>query len=535
MSDLLQSGHHPDADQLNAFVEHTLPRHEQEQTLAHLAICPDCRSIVSLSLPPADEVPELRRDPVRKSWFLGGSLVWPVAAALAGLVLFFVHFHNVAIHRRIGIAPTQLAVSPPPAPLPNATALAPTTPKEQSTHPSEKESHDRSAKAPIGTSKTANRAQTEAFVENQNIPVSPLETRNRAELKAPQPKPKTEPANRPMQSSSGPIAANLVTNGVVLQVPALDAKDSLQQNASAGLRDRSPAAPPPAPPIQAFRQDETAGAPVARASSQTVEVAGSATPVATLSSISDSLLLSPPKSTVAQHPLPSGLAVLSLVSAGRQTLAIDIHNALFLSEDNGMHWKSIPSQWQGRAVKVDLASAVEVSGRRSTIDGNIVRSASKVTAIGGPILSPSAKSTLAGTVTDTTGAAIADASIVVGNATTPNIRTVKTGRDGQYLVDDLVPGSYQVEAQANGFNVQQVAVTLAPSRQSLANIALSVGQAAQNVTVDAAAISIETPSPAKKKTSEPSLTGIQPPPLFEITTDTGERWTSIDGQTWKRK
>src|ERR1700761_7119582 len=119
MSELLQSGHHPDADQLSAFVEHALPRHEQEQMLAHLAICPDCRSIVSLSLPPVEEAPGLHHEPVRKSWFFGGGFVWPAAAALAGLVLFMVHVHNAGVQRKIGVAPTQLAVSNPPAPLPN--------------------------------------------------------------------------------------------------------------------------------------------------------------------------------------------------------------------------------------------------------------------------------------------------------------------------------------------------------------------------------------------------------------------------------
>jgi Carboxypeptidase regulatory-like domain/Putative zinc-finger len=538
MSELLQSGHHPDADQLNAFVEHTLPRHEQEQTLAHLAICPDCRSIVSLSLPPVDAVPALHREPVRRSWFLGGSFVWPVAAALAGLVLFFVHVHNVAIHRRIGVAPTQLAVSPPPAPLPNATT--PTTPRAQPPLSSEQQTRDRDrrAKAAVGASKT-NQAQTEAVIENQSIAAVPLQARNLGGLKGVQTRSPIESANKPTQSSNGAVVANSVTNGPVPpQIQASNAKDFLQQNGSGGrsgnLRDQSPAAVPAAPPPMPFRQGELAGA-APGASSQTVEVTGSAAPVATLSSMSNSLILNKEKSILAQRPLPSGLAVLSVVSAGRQMLAIDTHNALFFSDDNGMHWKTIPSQWQGKAVKVDVASAPSQPGQRSTLDEKSARSASKVTAIGGPILSPSAKSTLAGTVTDTTGAVIADASIVVGNATTPNIRTVKTGRDGRYLVDDLVPGSYQVEAQATGFNAQPLGVTLAPSQQSLANIVLSVGQISQNVNVDAAAITLEAPSLAKKKTSEPSLTGIQPLLLFEITTDTGERWTSSDGQTWKRK
>ena len=78
MSDLIQLGQHPDADQLNAFVEHALPAHEREQTLAHLAGCAECREIVALSLPPLEEAPVVEADSVAKAgfgkWFSG----WPL-------------------------------------------------------------------------------------------------------------------------------------------------------------------------------------------------------------------------------------------------------------------------------------------------------------------------------------------------------------------------------------------------------------------------------------------------------------------------
>jgi hypothetical protein len=225
-----------------------------------------------------------------------------------------------------------------------------------------------------------------------------------------------------------------------------------------------------------------------------------------------------------------------VVSIGNQTVAIDTQNTLFFSDDGGKHWKAIPSQWRGRAVKIDLTPSAILFGRRSTSESSTPLP-SNLTVNGGPILSQSqvAKSTLTGTITDATGAVIPDASIVIGNAITPNIRTVKTGRDGRYIVDDLAPGSYQVEAEAPGFNTQQIAVTVAASQQNLTNIALTVGQAAESVIVDASAASLKTSPLGKEKTSGPPNAGIQPPPLFEITTDTGEHWTSIDGQIWKHK
>jgi hypothetical protein len=115
MSDLLQSGQHPDADQLSAFIEHALPVHEQEETLAHLAICPHCRSIVALSLPPAEELPGAGPEPVRRPWLSGWMMVWPAGAALAALILAGIYIRSGFVVEK-HVAPMQTAQSTPPAP-----------------------------------------------------------------------------------------------------------------------------------------------------------------------------------------------------------------------------------------------------------------------------------------------------------------------------------------------------------------------------------------------------------------------------------
>src|ERR1700756_1408789 len=124
MSDLLQTGHHPDADQLNAFVEHALPAHEQEQTLAHLALCPACRQIVALSLPPAAESPAPQPKPTRKYWFFRWPLAWAGISVVAALVLFILFIRNGPTTARQTSAPTQMTTPPPPASL-----VAPATPR----------------------------------------------------------------------------------------------------------------------------------------------------------------------------------------------------------------------------------------------------------------------------------------------------------------------------------------------------------------------------------------------------------------------
>jgi hypothetical protein len=117
MSEFLQSGQHPDADQLSAFIEHALPGHEQEETLAHLAICPHCRSIVALSMPPAEEL--LLPTPARRPWLSGRMMVWPVGAALAALVLAGIYMRNGLVVEKHAPA-TQTAQSIAPAPLKEA-------------------------------------------------------------------------------------------------------------------------------------------------------------------------------------------------------------------------------------------------------------------------------------------------------------------------------------------------------------------------------------------------------------------------------
>jgi Carboxypeptidase regulatory-like domain/Putative zinc-finger len=125
MSELLQSGQHPDADQLSAFIEHALPAHEQEETLAHLAICPHCRSIVALSMPPAEELLQPHPEPARRRWLSGWMMVWPAGAALAALLLAGIYIRNgLVVQSHVPSAQTAQSRPPEqPKPLPPTPTL----------------------------------------------------------------------------------------------------------------------------------------------------------------------------------------------------------------------------------------------------------------------------------------------------------------------------------------------------------------------------------------------------------------------------
>jgi hypothetical protein len=550
MSELLQSGHHPDADQLNAFVEHTLPPHEQQQTLAHLAICADCRAIISLSLPPVDESPAVQAEPVRKRWFSGWNLAWPAAAALAGLVVIL-YVRNAATTRS-STAGTQVAISQSQAslPVPEASTIpAPTSPPLSS---EQRQSSPR-PKTAIGAAKAPNSQETDTATDTQNIAALSIHGRNFADLQKGQ---SASPTGGALGSSINGSAAGLSAGAVSVlpQASAANTLDQLQQNAfRAGTKPSGQSAtpaqaaaapttlkqsqmaavpPPPAPPPPAAAATNVD----VSHDNQTIEVTNAAAPGAMVSAMDSKLVFDQSMSIVAQHPLPSRLPALSVASTNHHTLAIDTQNTLFFSDDDGKHWKTVPSQWQGRAVKVDVASSTAASERNAAIETGKAQPASDSAAIGGPVLSSTRvkSSSLAGTVVDASGAVIPGASVVVSDATAPVVRTVTTDGAGRYRVDNLVPGSYQVAAEALGFNKQQLAVTLTASQQGLANITLSVGQAAESVTVNASAMPVEDHSLDKKKISELQSAASQSP-HFEITTDTGEYWTSTDGKNWKRK
>jgi len=237
-------------------------------------------------------------------------------------------------------------------------------------------------------------------------------------------------------------------------------------------------------------------------------------------------------------PLPSKLPAISVVSLAHQVLAVDSQNTLFFSGDDGKTWKAVRPQWKGRAVKVALASSVPLAKASGGIMGGIGTSTASFDPSAAPVRtrSQAAGSTLAGRVTDPSGAVIANADVVATGQETLDSRTVKTDNTGGYVIPHLAPGNYQIAARAPGFQEQVSTVNVAASETRLANFTLQIGSASQTVTVAAEANSIplaESPVSANKITGPPVT---RPPlPIFEMTTEDGAQWTSADGQTWKRK
>jgi hypothetical protein len=90
-----------------------------------------------------------------------------------------------------------------------------------------------------------------------------------------------------------------------------------------------------------------------------------------------------------------------------------------------------------------------------------------------------------GTVTDTTGALVQNATVTATNTATNISRSIQTGASGVYTITDLVAGLYDLKIEKAGFRtVRFAAVTLTVDQALTLNTKLEVGSNAEQVTVE---------------------------------------------------
>ena len=100
--------------------------------------------------------------------------------------------------------------------------------------------------------------------------------------------------------------------------------------------------------------------------------------------------------------------------------------------------------------------------------------------------------TIAGTVTDLTGAVAANAPVMVTNIETGIVTRSTTSSAGFYSVPNLQTGTYTVSVTVSGFAPQEVqGIVLNVGAQQEANLQLKVGSAAEKIVVTAAPPAID--------------------------------------------
>jgi hypothetical protein len=128
--------------------------------------------------------------------------------------------------------------------------------------------------------------------------------------------------------------------------------------------------------------------------------------------------------------------------------------------------------------------------------------------------------TLSGTITDPSGAAVANAQVVIKNSATGVARSVTTNTDGFYSAANLLPGDYEVAVSATGFNTGiKKGITINVGSQPVFNLALQIGTVSNSVEVSTEAPTVQLTSSDISATV--SATTVRELPL------NGRDWTAL--------
>ncbi len=102
-----------------------------------------------------------------------------------------------------------------------------------------------------------------------------------------------------------------------------------------------------------------------------------------------------------------------------------------------------------------------------------------------PTYGQSTGASLAGVVTDPSGAVVAGASVTATNTRTRQIRSATSDAAGRFALDDLVPGSYTIEASADAFAATSRELFLKRGASESLSLQLALSPVSETVTVKA--------------------------------------------------
>ena len=98
-----------------------------------------------------------------------------------------------------------------------------------------------------------------------------------------------------------------------------------------------------------------------------------------------------------------------------------------------------------------------------------------------------------GTVQDPTGGLVANAAISVTSRTTGAVRETVTDTQGRFAFSNLLPSSYDLKVSAVGFRAfTQTSIEISLNNVTRLDVKLELGQLAEQVTVEANAVTLQT-------------------------------------------
>src|SRR3954471_8077996 len=115
-------------------------------------------------------------------------------------------------------------------------------------------------------------------------------------------------------------------------------------------------------------------------------------------------------------------------------------------------------------------------------------------------------SSIAGVVTDPSGSVVPGAKVHLRNMGTNDVRDTTTTPAGTYKFDNLLPGTYEIRAEASGFKTYvQSNMILRASTAATVNVPFTVGGAEQSVQVTSEAVLLDTESATNLVTMDSHL------------------------------
>jgi len=102
---------------------------------------------------------------------------------------------------------------------------------------------------------------------------------------------------------------------------------------------------------------------------------------------------------------------------------------------------------------------------------------------------------ISGLVTDTQGAALGTASVVILNTATGFTRTINANSGGHYDIPNLIPGPYSLDVSAPGFSHKKITgLTLTVSQNAAQDVQLALGENNETISVEANQVMTQTES-----------------------------------------
>lgn len=125
---------------------------------------------------------------------------------------------------------------------------------------------------------------------------------------------------------------------------------------------------------------------------------------------------------------------------------------------------------------------------------------------GGVAVAQTFSSSIAGTVTDASGAIVRGATLQLQNMSTNDLHEEKSGQDGTYSFTALLPGTYKLTVTCQGFETyEKSGMVLAANTAATINVPLAVGSRQEKVVVSANSVLVDTESATNSVTMDQEL------------------------------